>query len=227
MPGLGDEAGDLAQDVFIVVVRELPRFERRREGSFRAWLRKVTVNQARTYREQRRRRPAVGLDPTDGFLDRLEDPNSDLAREWDRDHDQSRRSEAAGDRPGRFPADDLGGVPTIRPERPAGGARGRGTGADRERGPPGQVEDPQAVTARSRRPLEIIRAFSRQVRAIQAAFLRSSDDPPQRLVNRPFVKHIEEAFDRHKTLGYAPDIRLNCIRYPSRVSVCASSGGIF
>src|SRR5207302_1629515 len=43
VPGLGDEAGDLAQEVFLVVVRELPRFERRREGSFRAWLRKVTV----------------------------------------------------------------------------------------------------------------------------------------------------------------------------------------
>ena len=28
VPGLGDEAGDLAQEVFIVVVRELPRFER-------------------------------------------------------------------------------------------------------------------------------------------------------------------------------------------------------
>ena len=35
VPGLGDEADDLAQDVFLVVVRELPRFERRREGSFR------------------------------------------------------------------------------------------------------------------------------------------------------------------------------------------------
>ncbi len=34
VPGLGDEAGDLAQEVFIVVVRELPRFERLREGSF-------------------------------------------------------------------------------------------------------------------------------------------------------------------------------------------------
>jgi RNA polymerase sigma-70 factor (ECF subfamily) len=37
--GLGDEANDLAQDVFLAVVRGLPRFERRREGSFRAWLR--------------------------------------------------------------------------------------------------------------------------------------------------------------------------------------------
>jgi RNA polymerase sigma-70 factor (ECF subfamily) len=88
VPGLGDEADDLAQEVFIVVVRELPRFERRREGSFRAWLRKVTVNKTRSHWRRRRRMPAAGLDPAAGFLDRLEAPNGDLAREWDRDHDR-------------------------------------------------------------------------------------------------------------------------------------------
>ena len=88
VPGLGDEADDLAQDVFLVVVRELPRFERRREGSFRAWLRQVTVNRTRSHRRRRRRMPAVGLDPADGFLDRLEAPDGDLAREWDQDHDR-------------------------------------------------------------------------------------------------------------------------------------------
>ncbi len=30
----------------------------------------------------------MGLDPADGFLERLSDPNDDLAREWDRDHDK-------------------------------------------------------------------------------------------------------------------------------------------
>jgi RNA polymerase sigma-70 factor, ECF subfamily len=44
VPGLGDEADDLAQEVFVVVIREIPRFQRQREGSFRAWLRQVTVN---------------------------------------------------------------------------------------------------------------------------------------------------------------------------------------
>ena len=46
------------------------------------------MNRIRIYRRQRRRRPAVGLDPADGFLERLADPNDDLAREWDRDHDK-------------------------------------------------------------------------------------------------------------------------------------------
>ena len=88
VPGLGDESADLAQEVLVIVFREVPRFERQREGSFRAWLRKVTVNRILNYRRQRHRRPAVGLDPADGFLERLSDPNGDLAREWDRDHDK-------------------------------------------------------------------------------------------------------------------------------------------
>src|SRR5262249_21758344 len=60
VPGLGDEAADLAQEIFVVVVRGIPRFQRQREGSFRGWLRQVTVNKVRTYRRQRRRGPAVG-----------------------------------------------------------------------------------------------------------------------------------------------------------------------
>jgi RNA polymerase sigma-70 factor (ECF subfamily) len=88
VPGLGDESADLAQEVLVVVFREVPRFDRKREGSFRAWLRQVTVNKVRNYRRKRQRRPVVGLDPADGFLERLSDPNGDLAREWDRDHDK-------------------------------------------------------------------------------------------------------------------------------------------
>jgi RNA polymerase sigma-70 factor (ECF subfamily) len=87
VPGLGDESADLAQEVLVVVFREVPRFNRQREGSFRAWLRQVTVNKVRNYRRKRLRRPAVGRDQADGWLERLSDPNGDLAREWDRDHD--------------------------------------------------------------------------------------------------------------------------------------------
>ena len=47
VPGLGDESADLAQEVLVVVFREVPRFDRQREGSFRAWLRQVTVNKIR------------------------------------------------------------------------------------------------------------------------------------------------------------------------------------
>jgi RNA polymerase sigma-70 factor, ECF subfamily len=88
VPGLGAESADLAQEVLVVLCRELPRFERRREGSFRAWLRQVTVNRVRTHWRKRRRLPAVGLDAADGFLNSFADPNNDLAREWDQEHDK-------------------------------------------------------------------------------------------------------------------------------------------
>jgi RNA polymerase sigma-70 factor (ECF subfamily) len=88
VPGFGDEVDDLAQEVFFVVIRELPQFERRREGSFRAWLRQVVVNKVRTYRRRQGRRPVVGHDPAEAFLEQIADPASALALEWERDHDQ-------------------------------------------------------------------------------------------------------------------------------------------
>ncbi|HEX4146604.1 MAG TPA: sigma-70 family RNA polymerase sigma factor [Pirellulales bacterium] len=87
--GLGDEASDVAQDVFSVLIRELPRFDRRREGSFRAWLQKVTINRTRAFLKRRRRQPQGGTPAAaEGFLEQLEDPNSDLSGEWNRQHDQ-------------------------------------------------------------------------------------------------------------------------------------------
>jgi RNA polymerase sigma-70 factor (ECF subfamily) len=85
VPGLREDAEDLAQDVFIVLLRGLPSFERRRHGSFRAWLRQTTVNRVRAHWKASRKQPRDG----DGeqLLARLEDPASDLARRWDRDHD--------------------------------------------------------------------------------------------------------------------------------------------
>ena len=89
VPGLRDEADDLAQEVLVVVFRELPAFERRRDGSFRAWLRQITVNRIRTFGKARHKQPLAGLgQQADQLIAQLADPNSDLARRWDRDHDQ-------------------------------------------------------------------------------------------------------------------------------------------
>ena len=87
-PGVGSDADDLCQEVLAVLVAELPRFERRRDGSFRAWLRLVTVHRVRGWRRARARRPAVACDPAEAFLSQLADPAGDLARQWDRDHDR-------------------------------------------------------------------------------------------------------------------------------------------
>jgi RNA polymerase sigma-70 factor (ECF subfamily) len=86
--GLAAEADDLAQEVLVVVVRELPGFRRQRDGSFRTWLRRVTVNRVRSWRQAQARQPAAGFDPTDQFLSLLEDPASELSVQWDRDHDR-------------------------------------------------------------------------------------------------------------------------------------------
>jgi len=88
VPGLGDESADLTQEVFLVMVRDIPKFDRRREGSFRAWVRQVTVNVLRNHRKRQSRKPAIGWGPCDAFLDGLAKPNSELAREWDLDHDR-------------------------------------------------------------------------------------------------------------------------------------------
>ena len=82
-----DHIDDLTQEILIVVVRQLPRFDRQRCGSFRAWLRQIAVNLSKNlFRKQARFRTAAP--GADDSLSQLEDPASDLAREWDRDHDQ-------------------------------------------------------------------------------------------------------------------------------------------
>src|SRR5262245_30412817 len=60
VPGVRDEADDLAQEVFVVLVRELPVFKRRRDGAFRAWLRQITFNRVRAFQKAWHRRGRAG-----------------------------------------------------------------------------------------------------------------------------------------------------------------------
>lgn len=86
-PDLRHETDDLAQEVMVVVVRELPGFERRRNGAFRAWLREVAVHRIRACWKKRARQPQPSPE-ADRLLAQLEDPHSDRAQEWEREHDQ-------------------------------------------------------------------------------------------------------------------------------------------
>jgi RNA polymerase sigma-70 factor (ECF subfamily) len=89
VPGLRDEADDLAQEVLLVVFRELPSFERQRDGAFRAWLRQITVNRIRSFGKSRKRQPLAGLsDQAEQLLAQLANSDSNLARQWDREHDR-------------------------------------------------------------------------------------------------------------------------------------------
>lgn len=83
-----DDVPDLTQNVLLTVAAELPRFERGRLGSFRAFLRTITTYRVRAYWRDRKRQPvASGGDEPLEFLGRLEDPDSALSQEWDREHD--------------------------------------------------------------------------------------------------------------------------------------------
>jgi len=89
LPNLHNEVDDLTQEVLVVLFRELPSFERRRDGSFRAWLRQITVNRMLAFCKTRRKQPvAMGGPETEQLLAQLADPTSDLARQWDSDHDK-------------------------------------------------------------------------------------------------------------------------------------------
>jgi RNA polymerase sigma-70 factor (ECF subfamily) len=87
-PTLGAEADDLTQEVMATLIRELPQFERLRLGSFRHWLRQITLNRLREFWRSRRRRPAPLDDGSGASLLELEDPASALSRRWDEEYDR-------------------------------------------------------------------------------------------------------------------------------------------
>lgn len=78
-------ADDVVQEVFVVLLRELPTFRYDPErGSFRSWLRTVLLNRLREHWRDRQPNVADGSQ----LLDQLEDPNSNLSQVWAEDHDR-------------------------------------------------------------------------------------------------------------------------------------------
>ncbi len=84
-----DDQDDLVQDVLIAVMKRLPEFKHNQQtGAFRNWLRLITVNCLRNFWRAKRIRPrATGGTDFQSMLVDLEDPKSDLAAQWDREHD--------------------------------------------------------------------------------------------------------------------------------------------
>jgi RNA polymerase sigma-70 factor (ECF subfamily) len=78
--GLGsNEAADLVQDVFLILIEKLREFNYDGQRSFRAWLKTVTLNK---WREQARRRMPAPTVTADGNLPDAESPNlADLFEE--------------------------------------------------------------------------------------------------------------------------------------------------
>lgn len=83
------ECDDVVQDVMQVVVRRVPEFRRQRTGSFRSWLRAITVNCLRDFWKKRRAEPqGSGKSDFAQMLEQLADPQSGLSRLWDQEHDR-------------------------------------------------------------------------------------------------------------------------------------------
>lgn len=83
------DADDLVQEVLLAVTRDLTKFEHTRQpGAFRGWLRQILVNRLRNFWRARQRQPrAVGGSDFFQHLQELEDDDSGLSHEWDRQHD--------------------------------------------------------------------------------------------------------------------------------------------
>jgi RNA polymerase sigma-70 factor (ECF subfamily) len=83
------DVDDLAQEVLLVVVREVGGFKRRGPGTFRSWLRTILTHRVRDHFRAAGYRPAAtGGSDFMRRLDELESPESELSRLWDRDHDE-------------------------------------------------------------------------------------------------------------------------------------------
>lgn len=88
-PSLASHADDVAQEVMLVLMRELPVFQRQRTGSFRSWLRNVTVNQLRIVIRKNRFERTRGALELEQQIEALADPLSEAAKKWDEEHDRA------------------------------------------------------------------------------------------------------------------------------------------
>ncbi|HLJ95403.1 MAG TPA: sigma-70 family RNA polymerase sigma factor [Gemmataceae bacterium] len=81
---------DLSQEVLLSVVKHLPGFEHSgRRGAFRSWLRTIVCSRTTDYwRAIDAGAQASGGSGATAALQQLADPDSDLNRQWDEQHDR-------------------------------------------------------------------------------------------------------------------------------------------
>jgi RNA polymerase sigma-70 factor (ECF subfamily) len=81
---------DLSQDVLLSVVKHLPGFGHSgQRGAFRSWLRTIVCSRTIDYwKALGANTPASGGSGAAAALQQIADPNSDLNRQWDEEHDR-------------------------------------------------------------------------------------------------------------------------------------------
>ncbi len=83
------DADDLTQDVMLSIVRNLGDFEHAgRLGSFRAWLKTVTLNRVTDFWRSRARDVLSDGQSSKDCLGRLADPETSLEQDWEQQHDE-------------------------------------------------------------------------------------------------------------------------------------------
>jgi RNA polymerase sigma-70 factor (ECF subfamily) len=80
---------DLSQDILLSVVKHLPGFQHSgRRGAFRTWLRTIVCSRTADYwRAINAGTAASGGSGATAALHQIADPDSDLNRQWDQEHD--------------------------------------------------------------------------------------------------------------------------------------------
>ncbi|MCA9138847.1 MAG: sigma-70 family RNA polymerase sigma factor [Planctomycetales bacterium] len=83
------DADDITQEVMTILVRRIGEFQRQRTGSFRCWVRTMTVNCMRDHARRARKSPrgTGGSDMVD-LMNALSDDHSELSQRWDEQHAQ-------------------------------------------------------------------------------------------------------------------------------------------
>src|SRR5262249_43476654 len=81
---------DLSQEILLSVVRPLPAFQHSgQRGAFRSWLRTIVCSRTIDYwRGQDAGTKASGGSGAAAALRQIADPDSDLNRQWDEEHDR-------------------------------------------------------------------------------------------------------------------------------------------
>ena len=81
---------DLSQEVLLSVVKHLPGFQHSgRRGAFRSWLRTIVCSRTADYwREIDAGTQASGGSGATAALQEIADPDSELNRQWDEEHDR-------------------------------------------------------------------------------------------------------------------------------------------
>jgi RNA polymerase sigma-70 factor (ECF subfamily) len=82
-----EDCDDITQDVMTVLVKRIGEFQRQRTGSFRRWVRTMTVNCMRDHFRKAKKlpRPTGGSDMVQ-LMNELADDQSQLSQRWDQEH---------------------------------------------------------------------------------------------------------------------------------------------